>query len=199
MRQRGFTLLELLVALAVFAVAAALAWGGLDLLARSRQQLAAETAALADLQRSLQRFERDLRQAVPRPVRGESGGPALQGDGQRLELSVWLPTEGWNAGGPEVERIGWRCDAEGLRRIRWAGLDASPATPRSETLLLPGAGNCRLRYFPDRGLSSPRWPPAEAGDPLPRAVELQFERTQGGRVETFRRLIELPQAAVPQA
>lgn len=195
MKTRGFSLLEVLVALAVFAVLAAMAWGGLDTLARSRQILDAESERLAQLQRGLMRFERDLRQALPRVARSEGGGLAMQGDAQSLELSVWLPSDGWSATTPGVERVAWRCADDGLHRIRWAAVDYSGSTPRSDTLLLPDVRNCRLRFFPERGLADSQWPARDSDEVLPQAIELQFERERDGAVESFRRLIELPQPA----
>ncbi|HEX5755202.1 MAG TPA: type II secretion system minor pseudopilin GspJ [Arenimonas sp.] len=196
MRTRGFSLLEVLVALAVFAVLAAMAWGGLDTLSRSRQILDAESERLARLQRGLLRFERDLRQAVPRAARSEGGGQALLGEAQRLELSVWLPSDGWSATTPDIERVAWRCDDDGLHRTRFAAVDYSASTPRSDALLVPGARNCRLRYFPERGPADSQWPARGSDDVLPQAIELQFDRERDGVIESFRRLIELPQAAV---
>ncbi|HEY9239167.1 MAG TPA: prepilin-type N-terminal cleavage/methylation domain-containing protein, partial [Burkholderiaceae bacterium] len=87
----GFTLLELLVALAIFAVVAALAWGGLDAVARTQRGLERAGSALAQLQQAIGHFERDVRQTVPRPIRTESDQvePALIGNADRLDLSLW--------------------------------------------------------------------------------------------------------------
>ncbi len=197
---RGFTLLELLVALAIFAVVAALAWGGLDTLARSRRVLDAESERLAQLQRGFGRFERDLRQALPRAARSEGAGhgAALTGSVEGLEVTVWRPSGGWSVSGPDLQRVAWRCADDGLRRVRWAAVDRTPATPRSEALLIPGARDCQWRYFPERGPASEVWPPRGRSEALPRAVELRLSRaTDAGGVEEFRRLIELPQLPEP--
>jgi general secretion pathway protein J len=68
--QRGFSLIELLIALAVFATMAALAYGGLDSVARTRAELGRQQDAFRDLMRGVGLIERDLRQAISRPVRG---------------------------------------------------------------------------------------------------------------------------------
>lgn len=196
MRRLGFTLLELLVALAVFAVVAALAWGGLDTLARTRHALDAEGERLAELQRGLGRLERDVRQALPRAIRNAGvGSPqALAGDSVSIELSVWLPSEGWAVSAPEVRRVAWRCAEDGLRRREWGALDRTAATPSREVLLIPGARACQWQFYPARGASQSRWPMPGDNDPLPRAVEVQFLRgDEDGVVERFRRVIELPQ------
>ena len=89
MSTRGFSLLEVLVAVALFALAMGLAYGGLDAVVRGRAQLAGSAQALADLQRSVGLLERDLRAAQPRSVRtGDLRRlPALVIDSDGIELT----------------------------------------------------------------------------------------------------------------
>ena len=72
-RQRGFTLLELLVALAIFALVSVMAYGGLASVLD--QQFATDEIAgqLARLQKTYLLLQRDFEQLVPRPVRDEYG------------------------------------------------------------------------------------------------------------------------------
>ena len=72
---RGFTLLELVVALAVFAVLATLAYGSLARLLYAREQLASRAEALGRLQLAYSLLERDCQALVARPVRDELGDP----------------------------------------------------------------------------------------------------------------------------
>ncbi|MCB1656922.1 MAG: type II secretion system minor pseudopilin GspJ, partial [Pseudomonadales bacterium] len=70
---RGFTLLELLVAVAIFAL---LGVGSYRLLASTisvRDTAKAHDAALIQLQRSFIVMNRDLSQAVARPIRDQYG------------------------------------------------------------------------------------------------------------------------------
>ena len=78
-RARAFSLIELLVALAVFAALAAAAYGGLAAIARTRGALAAQQDRFAAVMRAVSALERDLRQAIARPVLGNNGQtvPAL--------------------------------------------------------------------------------------------------------------------------
>lgn len=185
----GFSLLELLVAMAVFAVIALLAWGGLDTLARNHHVLAAERTRLGVLQQAIGQLERDLRQAVARPARDASGLdlPALLGQPSALELTRLAPSSGWQSPLPALERIAWRCSDGELQRQRWAVPDRAPNTASARETRLRGVTDCQWRYL-DR-VPSASWPPRGAAlERLPRAVELRFTLDGFGEL---RRVIEL--------
>lgn len=185
---RGFTLLEVLVATALFAVIGALSWGGLNSLARARAALGEQTLALAELQRAMGRLERDLRQAVDRPVRIEDGSrlPALLGGAQGFELTRLALPGGWQSAQPAVERLAWRCRDGRLERLRWATLDRTAGTEVEVEAVLSEVDDCRWRYLARTALVE--WPgPNER--PLPRAVEFSFQRGNEG---VYRRVLELP-------
>lgn len=186
----GFSLLEVLVAVAVFAVVAVLAWGGLDTLARSRAQLAEQAESLTALQRAVGRLERDLRQAAPRPVRDADGGtlPALRGSAEGVELTRYAPSGGWESPVPALERLAWRCRDGRLERWRWPVLDRAPDTRAQIETALENVHDCRWRYF-DGFNRLERWPPeASETQRLPQAVEVRFTREGEG---DYRRVLEL--------
>ncbi len=58
-RERGFTLLELIVAAGIMALIAVFSWRGLDALIREREAIAASQAAIDVIQRTFARVERD--------------------------------------------------------------------------------------------------------------------------------------------
>src|SRR4051812_37517430 len=69
----GFTLVELLVALAIFALIAAFAYRGLDALLQSRVALDADARKWRDASIFVGRIERDVAAALSRGATGESG------------------------------------------------------------------------------------------------------------------------------
>lgn len=198
MRARGFTLLELLVALAVFAVVATLAWGGLDAVVRARGVLDANTIALARLQRAIDGFDRDLFAAVARPGRSGYGDvePALDGDERHLDFSAWLPASGASGGTRMLQRVSWACADGELRRTRWAAVDRTSATANTRRTMLSGTSDCRLRYIAIDGARHLRWPPQGApDDALPAAVELAFTVAGQGRFQRTATLVRTAEMA----
>ena len=189
----GFTLLEVVVAVAIFSIVAALAWGGLDRIARAKQVIDAQSGQWQDLQQAMGQLERDIRQAAPRPVRDANGLelPALLGSGSGVELTRFVGTGGWDRHAPALERIAWRCEGERLQRLRWIVLDRTAATQVEVEDRLEGVSRCRWRYL-SGGVPLESWPmagDAEPPDRLPAGVEFRFELEDGGE---YRRVLELP-------
>jgi general secretion pathway protein J len=194
-RDRGHSLIELLVALVVFATMAAIAYAGLSAVTRSRAALDERERQLADLGRSLAAIERDLRSVAWRPVRDADGRsvPMLLGQGEALELS----SHGrGRAAGPDlglVERVGWLRDADGIKRLRWPALDRARNSVPDLRLMLPAATALRWRFLDGQGRWLRQWPaPGDAGPALPRAIEVAIVHPVLGEVL---RLVELPQSA----
>lgn len=190
--QQGFSLLELIIAVAVFALVAALAQAGLSAVVRAAEanREAAERSRQTEL--LLLRLDRELAQILARPVRGAYGDTraALQGTAERIEYSSLGFFEG-----AQVAPVRRGLELRGNELILWeqVRLDAGPGTRRRETLLAEQVQ--RLRFdFLDGGEAYDRWPnQRQPGDAvLPRAVQIALELAQFGAVE---RVIELPENA----
>lgn len=189
MRARGFSLLEVMVAVAIFAVIAVLAYGGLDAVTRARAQTAAAAQRLAALQFSVTTLEHDLREALPRPVRGAAGEqlPALVGTPSTLELTHAGFASPLTEVSAMLARNAWSLGDDGLQRARWAVLDRAPDSRPIRRTVLEGATRLRLRYMARNGQWRDTWPPRDgpeaALDSLPRAVEFALDGDDFGHVE----------------
>lgn len=91
-RSAGFTLLELLIAIAIFALLALGTYRMLDSVLASDRATRAQEQQLRELVRAMAAIERDLQQVNPRPVRdayGEWRGALVgeSGDNDSVELS----------------------------------------------------------------------------------------------------------------
>ena len=203
----GFTLLELLVAVAVFAALAAAAYGGLAVLARTRAALAVEQDRFAQVIRAVGVLERDLRQAIGRPVRdgGNALLPALAGDASAMEFTRLGHANPLAEARSHLERVAYAPDGRALRRAHYAVLDRAPGSLPLSRVLIERAGALRLRYLGCDRVWREAWPPREApaceaaGDrlgALPRAVEFRLSPEGLGDI---RRVVELPSSLPPQA
>ena len=189
-RQHGFTLLELLVALAIFSLVAVMAYGGLTTVLD--QQFATEEVAgeLAQLQKAYMVVQRDIEQIMPRPVRdefGDSVAPLLGG------AQLQITRGGWSnpAGHPRssLRRIGYALEEQQLIRYAWSVLDRAQNSEPLQQPLLDGLTEIRLRYLDGSKEWVDSWPAlttTTAGDAdvtvMPRAVEFQLEHERFGLI-----------------
>jgi general secretion pathway protein J len=122
MRARGFTLVELLVALFAMALLAVLSWRGLDGMVRTQEQTRTRADEVQALQTGLAQWTTDLEGIVQVPQT-----TALDWNGRVLRLTREAP--GNPAEGVVV--VGWsrRADAGGGRWMRW---QSPPATSRGQ-------------------------------------------------------------------
>src|SRR6185295_18621594 len=65
---RGFTLVEMLVAIALLGLMGVVCWRGLDYATTQRERVERESDELGKLLRTLSQIERDLAQRVPEPM-----------------------------------------------------------------------------------------------------------------------------------
>ncbi len=190
--EAGFTLLEILVAIAIFAIAAQLAFGGLRNVLHAREQLAPRQASAAALRYAVTLLTQDLSAAVPRAVRDALGAPApaLQtGFGDALiVLSRLDPARPLLLDAVAVYRVGYRLQDGKLLRMTWPVIDVVQGTQPSEQVLLEGVRELRLRFMADGAAEwSDLWPIATDDlAALPRAIELELVFDDGG---SLRRLL----------
>lgn len=185
---RGMTLLELLIALAVFALLSAMAYGGLGSVLRADRVTTEQAAELVRLQQAMTLITRDLGQVVLRPVRDSFGDPQPALDG-RQEKRLELTHAGWsNPAGrlrSTLQRVAYRQDGDLLVREFWSVLDRAQDSLPHTTTLLTGVRNFEYRFLNSGRDWSSEWPPQlEQGtaEELPLAVEITLELEKWGRL-----------------
>lgn len=152
MRARGFTLVEVLVAMAITAFVAAAAYGGVSAVLGGAERLQQAQTRMEELNRALAFINRDLRQFVDRAVRDEYGElqPAISG-GPLAWFPLSLTRSGWynSLGQPrgDLQRVQYYLEDEALWRAYYPVLDRVPSTQRMETRLLDGVTDLELRFL----------------------------------------------------
>lgn len=181
MRQRGFTLLELLIAMAIFAIMAVMAYGGLKTVLDTRQATSERATELRQLQQTLQLLQEDLLQALSRSIRDELGDPeaAFIGGRSELLLSLTRSTPELLALDPRsrLQRITYRFEDGKLYRSVWNMLDRTQQSQASRKLLLH-AENVSIRFWGAEWTGS--WP--VSGATLPTAVEIVLKLSTFGEI-----------------
>ncbi len=182
--------------LAVFAAMAAMAWGGLNSIVRTRAELVREQDDLRTLTRSVALLDRDLRQAVARPVRDNYGAPvpAFIGAADNMEFTRTGFANPQAELRSNLERVFYALDGDKLERGSYAVLDRAPDTQAQTSVLRDKVAAFRLRYLDAQQRWQETWPEPNGnaadgtGARLPRAVEVHIETSTYGEIT---RVIEL--------
>lgn len=178
----GFTLVEMLIALAIFGMLTAAGVTLLSVTARTQETSDRLLAELGELRRTGALLTADLAQAAPRLYRDRDGRPqrAFAGGGGDAPMLMMFVRRGWNSRqAGAVQRVGYRLRDGRLERLAYARIDGG-----GDPIVVPlldGVRTVRMRYRDDEGTWLTNW---QASDPtrLPRAVELVTNSDSQGLV-----------------
>ena len=207
----GFTLVEVLVAMAITALVAIIAYTALSAALASAERLRFSTERARDIGQVMAMLARDIRQVVKRPVIDEFGQrvPAVIG-GELARDMLSVTRSGWHnsTGAPRstLQRVQWWLEDETLWRGYFPVLDRTVGTERIETATLEAVERFEVRFLSslailevnrDDVIDRRNWEDSWVADlsqpnqalPPPTAIEVTLEVSGLGEVK---RLYVLP-------
>ncbi len=186
---RGFTLIEMIVALSIFAVLGVVTGQIVSRVVDNFAVVTERGQRMVELQRAMQVMQRDLLQLVDRPIRDPLGDSReallIQTDGT-LEFS----RAGWQnplgRARSTLQRVIYRLEGDVLHRAYFLTLDMTPDSTPQVQQLLTGVSNFEVLAIDVAGNEYAFWPVAGAEANPEQALAgllLRFELEPYGVVE----------------
>lgn len=189
---RGFTLLELLVALAVFALISLLAYRGLDAMSRTQARLDQEMRNWRELELVFERVALDVTQIAPRAWRDDNDTSHAAIEGQSTEAGPQCLLDLLRFGPDRnILHVRYRAQDGHLRMAVWP--HDEPTSKPSEQVpyaLLEQVESCELGFLNQNNQWVLRWP-EDAKAPATRPRGLRVRLGLGAR-GVFERVYYLP-------
>ena len=195
-KARGFTLIEVVVSVAIFVILSVLAYQALARTFENVDVLNARMERIQSVQRTMRIIGRDFMQSAPRPVRDpftESYVPAVY-TSLSSDFALQITSGGWRnpAGLPRstLQRVAYRIEEESLVRYNWVVLDPTLANEPVGTVLIDDVESILFRYRTASGDWLDQWPPENVAGPAawrmrPQAVEVILTLPDEGEISRF--------------
>ena len=198
---KGFTLIEIVVALAVFAIVGTMAFGGLNAILKQQGALTERSDQIKELQIALKYLERDASQIVSRSVRDQFGDiqPAFSAPPFADNESSFVTFTYSGLRNPagltrsSLQRISYEISENQLIRHTWTRLDGIINEESRDSIILEDIEDVEWLFLNDGNTWVEQWPPInvqQSNTLLPRALSISFTHAAWGEIT---RIFPLPQ------
>lgn len=192
-KHSGFTLIEILIALFIFAIIGVLAAMSLQSIIRTHRQLKIANRQLSEIQMSMTLLRRDLMQVIDRPIRDADGNQeasfTADGGDQLSFTRTGLINPFNSAPQSDMQRVSYQLQGGNLVRLTWNALDQPPHSKAENQIVLHNVTSVKWQFIAGNGSKSDGWPPAvgsnmqkETSD-LPKVVLLVMKVKDKGIIQ----------------
>jgi general secretion pathway protein J len=170
-RSRGFTLIEIVIAVAITGLMFVIGYAGINQALKDRDSLEAAQARLTALQRAMRVMSQDFAQVAPRPARDLDGGGEIQPaitSSRTNNILVTFTRSGWsNPAGAQrsaQQRVRYVFENGTLVRENWLSVDPALNAVPQRRVLLEKLTSATIRFMdPVSRTWREDWPPTPVG------------------------------------
>lgn len=197
-KQSGFTLIEVIIAMSIFAIVSLLAYSGLHSVITTKSHTEGSLERLRELQMTMLSLNGDLQQLSDRNGHDSLGGQLLNVSTQDSNYILAFTRSGWrnpaNLARSTLQRVAYKLDEDKLIRLYWTHVDRADDEQLVEQELISNIESLDLRFLDDKNQWQTNWPSANdlasatPSNNLPIAIEVVLKMNDWGEI---RRLIKV--------
>ena len=188
-RAKGFTLIEILIALSVFAIVATLTSTVLFSSFNTRIRVNRHADRLVSLQLAISLLERDTEQTLVRAIRTNEMklDPAFTGQSYYMEFTrSGMANPRSLEKQSTLQRVALVCLNHQLLRRSWESLDPVNKKIYEEKILLDNLSNCQFQYLNQTLQVLSEWrenavSQAQKSEPMPKAIQISLGLNEWGK------------------
>lgn len=195
----GYTLIEVIVALAVFAIVSTLTGSVMLQAFETKKRLAYQTEQLNELHLVLTLLRRDIAQTTNRPIRGNENRlyPPFIGESNYTEFTrggFINPSNTQKSS--TLQRVALLCGHHALTRRSWSAVDSPTRRDTRDQILLRHLTHCAFAYISQSQEHLSSWRPYAISQKqknafIPTAIELSLTLENRGSIKL---LFPIPEA-----
>lgn len=197
-KQSGFTLIEVIIAMSIFAIVSLLAYTGLHSVITTKSHTEGSLERLREVQLTMLKLSGDMQHLTERNGHDALGGTLLNVSTQNSDYILTFTRSGWrnpaNLARSTLQRVAYKLDEDKLIRLYWTHVDRADDEQLVEHTLIENIESLELRFLDDKNQWQTNWPTANnlvSATPSttpPIAVEVILKMNDWGEI---RRLIRV--------
>ena len=188
MKQAGFTLVELLIALVIVAIISVMAAMGLHQLINIDTKLRKVNQNVKQLNLTMWRFEHDITQLQMRRVLDNSGDPeafiTINNNDLRFTTAV-MPANLAQNGATDFSRVEYKLVGNQLERITYPVVDRVAATKHYTEILLNNVNSVYWKFLDSQHQWQSSWAVSGVGAKRPLAVQMNINLSNGMNIQRY--------------